>query len=102
MLLKTNVKLDLMTDNDMYQFFERGIRGGQSVIFKKYAKANNKYLSDYNPNEKSTYISYLDINNLYGVSMIANYHRKTLNGLEVKTFQSIVLLTIMKKLTMKH
>ena len=69
MLLKTNVKLDLMTDNDMYQFFERGIRGGQSVIFKKYAKANNKYLSDYNPDEKSTYISYLDANNLYGVSM---------------------------------
>jgi hypothetical protein len=69
MLLKTKVELDLMTDCDMYQFFERGIRGGQSVIFKKYAKANNKYLSDYNPNEKSTYISYLDANNLYGVSM---------------------------------
>jgi hypothetical protein len=49
----------------MYQFFERGIRGGQSVIFKKH----NKYLSDYNPDEKSTYISYLDANNLYGVSM---------------------------------
>jgi hypothetical protein len=69
MLLKTKVELDLMTDCDMYQFFERGIRGGQSVIFKKYAKANNKYLSDYNPDEKSTYISYLDANNLYGVSM---------------------------------
>ena len=69
MLLKTKVELDLMTDCDMYQFFERGIRGGQSVIFKKYAKANNKYLSDYNPEEQSTYISYLDANNLYGVSM---------------------------------
>ena len=69
MLLKTKVELDLMTDCDMYQFFERGIRGGQSVIFKKYAKANNKYLNDYNPEEKSTYISYLDANNLYGVSM---------------------------------
>jgi hypothetical protein len=54
---------------DMYQFFERGIRGGQSVIFKKYAKANNKDLSDYNTDEKSTYISYLDANNLHGVSM---------------------------------
>ncbi len=58
-----------MTDCDLYQFFERGVRGGQSVFFKKYAKANNKYLSDYNPDEKSTYISYLDANNLYGVSM---------------------------------
>ena len=69
MLLKTNIELELINDCDMYQFFERGIRGGQSVIFKKYAKANNKYLSDYNPNEKSSYISYLDANNLYGVSM---------------------------------
>ncbi len=53
----------------MYQFLERGIRGGQSVIFKKYAKANNKYLSDYNPEEPSTYISYLDANNLNGIAM---------------------------------
>ncbi len=57
----------------MYQFFERGIRGGQSVISKKYAKANKKYLSNYNPDEnlieKSTYISYLEANSLYGVSM---------------------------------
>ena len=69
MLLKTKIQLELIVDCDMYQFFERGIRGGQSVIFKKYAKANNKYLSDYNPEEPSTYISYLDANNLYGVAM---------------------------------
>ena len=69
MLLKTKVKLELLKDSDMYQFFERGIRGGQSVIFEKYCKANNKYLPDYDEEEKSTYISYLDANNLYGVSM---------------------------------
>jgi hypothetical protein len=69
MLLKTKVKLDLITDCDMYQFLERGIRGGQSVIFKKYAQANNKYLSNYNPEEPSSYISYLDANNLYGIAM---------------------------------
>ena len=43
MLLLTKVNLDLLEDSDMYQFFERGIRGGQSVIFEKYCKANNKY-----------------------------------------------------------
>ena len=66
MLLKTNVKLNLLTDNDMYQFFERGIRGGQAVIFKKYAKANKKFLRDCSSNEISTY---LDANYLFGVSM---------------------------------
>jgi hypothetical protein len=53
----------------MYQFFERGIRGGQSVIFMKYAKANNKYSRDCDPQEPSTFISYLDANNSYGVAM---------------------------------
>ena len=66
MLLKTYFILDLLTDNDRYQFFKRGIRGGQSVIFKKCAKANNKHLRDWSSNEISTY---LDANNLFGVSM---------------------------------
>ena len=35
MLFRTKVKLELLKDSDMYQFFERGIRGGQSVIFEK-------------------------------------------------------------------
>ena len=42
----------------MYQFFERGIRGGQSVIFKKYRKANNKYLDGYDKNEKSVAVAH--------------------------------------------
>lgn len=70
MLLKQNVELELLTDSDMYQFFERGIRGGQSVIFEKHAVANNKYLTKYDENKPSTYISYLDANNLYGEAMI--------------------------------
>ena len=36
MLLKTGIKLELLKDSDMYLFYERGIRGGQSVIFNKY------------------------------------------------------------------
>jgi len=38
MLLMTGVQLDLLKDSDMYLFFERIIRGGQSVIFNKYAE----------------------------------------------------------------
>jgi len=41
MLLMTGVELDLLKDSVMYLFFERGIRGGQSVIFNKYAEAND-------------------------------------------------------------
>lgn len=69
MLFKTNVKLELLDDIDMYLFFEKGIRGGQSVIFQKHAEANNKYMSNYEKNKESSYISYLDANNLYGWSM---------------------------------
>jgi hypothetical protein len=72
MLKKTNVQLELLTDIEMYQFFEGGIRGGQSIIMSKHMKANNPYLPDYNPNEKTTYLVYVDANNLYGVSMVSN------------------------------
>lgn len=69
MLLKTKIELDVLKDSDMYLFFERGIRGGQSVIFNKYEEANNKYMNDYNANMETSFISYLDANNLYGHSM---------------------------------
>lgn len=69
MLLKTGVKLELLTDVEMYLFFERGIRGGQSVIFQKHSIANNKYISGYDKDKKTIYISYLDANNLYGEAM---------------------------------
>lgn len=72
MLRMTGVKLDLITDPDMFLFFEKGIRGGISTITHRYAKANNKYLSNYNNTKRSTYISYLDANNLYGWSMSQN------------------------------
>ena len=49
--------------------FEEKNRGGQSVILKNYAKANNKDLSDYDPAEKTIYNSYLDDNNLCEVSI---------------------------------
>jgi len=53
----------------MYLFFERSIRGGQSVIFEKYAAVNNKYMEDYDKDMDNTFISDLDANNLYGDAM---------------------------------
>ena len=62
----TAVKLEKISDIDKYLFVEKGLRGGISYI----AKANNKYMNDYDPKKLSTYISYLDMNNLYGWEMI--------------------------------
>ena len=68
-LKETGQKLQLLHDYDMLMMFERGIRGGITHISKRYAEANNKYMTDYNPDKPSTYIQYLDANNLYGWAM---------------------------------
>jgi hypothetical protein len=69
MLYKTKVRLEKLTDIDMYIFFERGIRGGISMISHRYAKANNPYMKNYDESTAKSYIQYLDANNLYGGAM---------------------------------
>ena len=66
MLKMTSIKLEKISDIDTYLFIEKGTRGGISYIAKRYAKANNKYMNDYDPEKPSTFITYLDKNNLYG------------------------------------
>ena len=68
-LKTTKQELQLLVDYDMLMMFERGIRGGITHISKRYAEANNKYMKTYDPQKTSTYIQYLDANNLYGWAM---------------------------------
>ncbi|XP_071138806.1 uncharacterized protein [Mytilus edulis] len=91
----TEIKLELLTDVDMLQMFEKGIRGGFSgVLGPRHVKAFNKYTSNHNEDyriideheekeclellkegknlnkfKKKNYLLYLDANNLYGLAM---------------------------------
>ena len=65
-LKKTNVALELLADYDMLLMVEEGIRGGICHSIHRFAKANNKYMENYDENKESSYIQYLDANNLYG------------------------------------
>ena len=69
MLRKTDVCLELLKDPDMRLLFEKGIRGGMSVITKGHGEANKPYMANYYPEKPSKYIMYLDANNLYGWAM---------------------------------
>ena len=63
---KTEVKLEVLTDYQMLLMVEEGFRGGLCQSTYKYAKANNKYMKNDDKSIESSYLKYLDANNLYG------------------------------------
>ena len=68
MFKKTEIKLQLLTDADILLMVEKGIRGGIGHGMHRYSKSNNKYMKN-DKNKESSYIQYLDGNNLYGWAM---------------------------------
>jgi hypothetical protein len=96
MLKFTGVKLDVLTDHEMYLFFEKSKRGGTTFMNEQYATANNKYIPNHDPDKPSNYLLYLDANNLYGHAMsqilpfgnfkwVHSKHLATLHKLEIKS-----------------
>ena len=70
-LRKSRANLELLSDINQYLFFRKGIRGGMSMVCKRFSVANNKYMgSTYDSSMPSKYIIDLDCNNLYGRAML--------------------------------
>ena len=94
-LKETGQQLELLHDYDMLMMFERGIRGGMTHIAQRYAEANNKYMTNYNPDKPSTFIQYLDANNLYGWAMTQSLPT---NGFKwIKDITKDTLMSILDK-----
>eukprot|EP00116_Pleurobrachia_bachei_P000927 sb/3461189/ len=89
MLRMTGVKLEVLTDIDMYTFIEEGLRGGVTTVNHRYFKSNNKYLDDFNPEEPSSFIHYVDANNLYGASMMNKMPTKNFQWLSQEEISSL-------------
>ena len=63
---KTEVELEFLTDVDTLLIVENRIRSGICHVIHRHAKANNKYMENYDGNNKSSYVQYFDAKNLYG------------------------------------
>ena len=84
----TGIELELITDNDMLLMLEKGIRGGICQAIVPLIKANNKYLKNYNKALPSSFLKYLDSNNLYGWAMCKK--------LPFENFNFVILFIMMK------
>ena len=76
LLKRNNSKVRIINKYCMLLMVENGIRGGICQATYRYAKANNKYMINYDNKNESSYIEYLDANNLYGWAM----SQKTTSG----------------------
>ena len=89
MLKMTNVQLDLLSDVDMYTFFEKAKRGGVSMAATRHAKANNPLVDGYDPEKQESYIWYGDANNLYGHSMSQKLPQSNFQWGDADTFDPL-------------
>ena len=82
------LSLNFFSDADMYLFFEEGMRDWVSYSFKKYSKANNKYLKSFDPKQESKHIIYLHANNLCSYTMYKFVSTSWFKWMDSKNFDS--------------
>ena len=92
-LKMTKIELELLSDYDMILMIKKGIRGGISMISNRYGTSNNKYMVVlFDPSKESTYILYLDTNNLYGWAMckhLPTHGFEWMSESEIENWESI-------------
>ena len=97
----TDVELELLSNPDMLLMFEKGIRGGISIISNRYGEANNKYMGQgFEKSKLKKYLMYLDANNLYGCAMsmkLPTHGFKWLTGGEMEKLYNNQILQIWEK-----
>ena len=97
----TDIQLELLSDPNMLLMFEKGIRGGISIISNRYGEANNKYMREgFNKNKPSKYLMYLDANNLYGCAMsmkLPTHGFKWLTGGEMEKIYNNRVIQVWEK-----
>ena len=100
-LKMTDIQLELLSDPDMLLMFEKGIRGGISIISNRYGEANNKYMGKgFDRNKLIKYLIYLDANNLYGCAMsmkLPTHVFKWLTGGEMKKLYDNQVIQVWEK-----
>ena len=99
-LKMTDINFELLNDVNMLLMFEKGIRGGISIISNRYGEANNKYMKGFNKNKPSKYLMYLDANNLYGCAMsekLPTHGFKWLSSGEMKNLYNNQVVQVWEK-----
>ena len=79
-----------MTDVDKANFIESNNHGGLSTICHKLANANNKYMTNYDKDKEDIFIQYLDVNNLYGWSMMEKLPNSNEDQLKIKRILFVI------------
>ena len=94
MLKMTGAKLQLLDDIDMVLMIEHGMRGGISMISKKYAKANNPMVPGYDSSKNTSWLAYYDMNNLYGAAQSKPLAEKEFYWLNENEIEQLDIMNI--------